>query len=99
MGDDKDRDSIEDLTIAFSADPYAKLGPMPPPRRTGRPHVEEDKDEDLIDITCDLFGEPSEDPDDDAPPPTLWWDDIGTTRSRFAVCSSLCRLSLGNQIK
>lgn len=83
----KDIDSDDELTIAFGSDPYAQLGPSPPPRRSsGRPKKEDDgegsQEGDLIDITCDLFGEPSEDPDDDAPPPTLWWDDIGMVVSR-----------------
>lgn len=65
------------------------LGPAPPPRRTSRgqsptepgkqPTVEEKKASDLIDLSGGLFGEATGEGDEDAPPPTLWWDDIGMT--------------------
>ncbi|XP_047487877.1 pleckstrin homology domain-containing family F member 2-like isoform X2 [Penaeus chinensis] len=84
-GDDigKDSDSNEDISIAHLHDPNEELGPVPPPRRTSRARTGEDKDKqegnigaDLVDIPCDLFGDPNDKQDDDALPPTLWWDDI-----------------------
>ncbi|XP_042219168.1 pleckstrin homology domain-containing family F member 2-like isoform X4 [Homarus americanus] len=83
--EERDKDSCdEEVTIALMEDPFENLGPLPPPRRPSRARTldeeedsgEKSKEGDLIDISCDLFGEPSGDQDDDAPPPTLWWDDI-----------------------
>ncbi|XP_053652113.1 pleckstrin homology domain-containing family F member 2 isoform X3 [Cherax quadricarinatus] len=81
-GDDDDDDEDDDMTIVLMEEPFENTNPMPPPRRPSRGRtleeasVGESKEADLIDINCDLFGKPSEDLDDDAPPPTLWWDDI-----------------------
>ncbi|XP_071537889.1 pleckstrin homology domain-containing family F member 2 isoform X3 [Panulirus ornatus] len=79
---EKDKDS-GDVTIALMDDPYENLGPMPPPRRPSQTRgsenetsVEKSMEGGLVDVGCDLFGGPSEDQDEDAPPPTLWWDDI-----------------------
>ncbi|KAG0726584.1 Pleckstrin y domain-containing family F member 2 [Chionoecetes opilio] len=61
-------------------------GPMAPPRRISRiqspdteqqqPGPEKVEEGDLIDMTGGLFGESTGEVDDDAPPPTLWWDDL-----------------------
>ena len=58
------------------------LGPMPPPRRLrkGKSADSSKLEEYPENVDFDdggLFGEPSNDVEDDAPPPTLWWDDIG----------------------
>ena len=46
------------------------------------------KQEDKTD-KCDLFGDLSNDnPDVDAPPPTLWWDDLGMIYDTFFIDSS-----------
>lgn len=42
-------------------------------------------EEDLIDISGGLFGD-VDDQDEDALPPTLWWDDIGRTPNYLILC-------------
>ncbi|XP_066968229.1 pleckstrin homology domain-containing family F member 2 isoform X3 [Macrobrachium rosenbergii] len=57
------------------------LGPMPPPRHARKVKNKESSSNNKEPLNVDLddgglFGEPSNDAEDEAPPPTLWWDDI-----------------------
>lgn len=101
-GTEADKDSgEEDITIAIMANVHIEeLGPPPPPRRPrshqqgtddnkpaqNQPNGGEKKEgEDLIDISGGLFGD-MDDQDEDALPPTLWWDDIGRTYKPLSLC-------------
>ncbi|XP_050725918.1 pleckstrin homology domain-containing family F member 2-like isoform X2 [Eriocheir sinensis] len=88
---DKDSDDLDIVLLRDPYDHPAPAaspdGPAPPPRRTSRGQsptepqkqtTEKEKKEasDLIDLSGGLFGEATGEGDEDAPPPTLWWDDI-----------------------
>ncbi|KAK7077988.1 hypothetical protein SK128_024913 [Halocaridina rubra] len=74
-----DDDDLFNISCGDESSIVDILGPQPPPRRVHKAKKGNSDSKSELDKLDDggLFGEQLEDGEEDAPPPTLWWDDIG----------------------
>ena len=86
----KDEPELVNLNDDLSSVSLEIPGPAPPPRRGGtKKNKNKDATNNLVEpsdgqvVECDLFGPNTEGTEEEnAPPPTLWFGDVGTTITR-----------------